>query len=85
MEYYIAIFKSRAEALSYVNNLKRNFIYASLIPTPKEVGRTCGLSVKIEANDIDNAKYILSISRSSSFAGWYRCYENDGKTIVVRG
>ena len=84
MEYYVAVFKSRTEAISYTTNLRRNFIYANLIPTPVEVGRTCGLSVKIEIKDINEAKYLLSISRNSSFLGWYRCTEINGRKIIVR-
>lgn len=85
MEYYIAVFKSRTEALYYANNLKRNQIHAFLIPTPKEVGRTCGLSVKIDVNYFDEANFILSRLRPTSFVGWYRYREDNGQKIIVRG
>ena len=84
MEYYIAVFRSRTEAFSYTNVLKYNRIDSSLIPTPKESGRTCGLSVKVFREDFEYAKFLLSNLRTQSFSGWYFCSEKGDNRIVVR-
>ena len=84
VEYYIAVFKSRTEAFSFSNFLAVNQIPSSLIPTPKEAGRTCGISVKILPEDYEFAKLVLSKSRKSSFVGWYYFVIRNGEKIIVR-
>ncbi len=84
MEYYIAIFWSRAEALSFSNSLKMRGIPSAVIPTPKEAGRTCGLSVKILPDYLSQAKDILRRSRNSSFGGWLKFSNVNGRNVIVR-
>lgn len=85
MEYYVAVFKSRTDAFTFSNTLKRNGIPSAIIPTPQEAGRTCGLSVKILPVDIDFAKLLLSRIRVASFTGWFLFSIRNGEKIVVRG
>lgn len=84
MEYYIAVFTSRTEALSFANLLSRNGIYSSVIPTPKEAGKTCGLSVRLKQDDYKNAKFLLSRTRNSSFLGWLYVFNKNGEFVFVR-
>ena len=84
MEYYIAVFKSRSEAIGFSNMLTRNRVESQIIPTPKESGRTCGLSVEVSKYDFDYAKFLLLSSRFSSFSGWFYCKQNGENRIVVR-
>ena len=46
MNYVIAVFSSRSETLSFANFLRRQSIPNAIVSTPKEAGRSCGLSVK---------------------------------------
>ena len=83
MEFYIAVFSSRAEALHFADFLTINRIYSKVIPTPKEAGRTCGLSVKVGSNDFDNAKFLLLRAQNSSFLGWLFLNKNN-EIVFVR-
>lgn len=84
MEYYIAVFWSRTEAFSYANLLKKNNIPSAMIPTPREAGRTCGISVKILPEYIQEAKFLISRTRNSSFGGFLTVFYNQGKRLVVK-
>ena len=84
MEYYIAVFWSRSEAFSYANLLRRNNIPSAMIPTPKEAGRTCGISVKILADYIQDARFLLVQTRSASFGGFLRAVYKEGKSIIIK-
>ena len=84
MQYYIAVFNSRAEALAFARILERNGVFSAIIQTPKEALKTCGLSVKIITDDIASSKLILSAGRYSSFYGWFVLSEQNGKRIVAR-
>lgn len=84
MEYYIAVFWSRAEALSFANNLRMRSIPSAIVPTPKEAGRTCGLSVKILPEYLSMAKEILGNFNYSSFGGWIRTVTINGRNMFVR-
>lgn len=84
MDYYIAVFLSRSEAIRFYEFLKNNGIYSKVIPTPKEAGKTCGLSVKINHYDFENVKFFLSRSRISSFLGWIYISKN-GEMVFVQG
>lgn len=69
MNYYIFVFWSRSDALSFANSLRKLNIPNSMVQTPREAGRTCGLSVKIMAEYLDNARRILNGMKYSSFGG----------------
>lgn len=84
MEYIIIVFWSRTEAFSYANNLKKFGIASAIIPTPKEAGKTCGLSVKIMPEDYIQARSILSRGRYSSFGGFLRYVFKNGRYSFVK-
>ena len=84
MNYYIAVFWSRTEALSFATNLRRNGIPSAMISTPKEAGKTCGLSVKILPEYIDDAKKVMGRIRTSSFGGWFASVFRNGKLSIIR-
>lgn len=84
MEYYVAVFWSRSEALSFANNLKMRNVPSAIIPTPREAGRTCGLSVKILPEYLSFAKDILNNLNYKSFGGWLKMSVVNGRVFVRR-
>jgi hypothetical protein len=71
MNYVIAVFSSRSESLTYSNLLKKSGVENFVVQTPKEAGRTCGLSVKFNHDYFEYAKKVLSSYRFVSFQGFY--------------
>lgn len=84
MNYVIAVFVSRSETLSFANMLKRMGIPVMVIQTPKEAGRTCGLSAKFSYNDFNDAKSIMQKMNFSSFQGFYLQQTTSGQPFILR-
>ena len=77
MNYVIAVFKSRSETMSFYSILGRFGVQSNVVPTPKEAGRTCGLSVRFSYNDFSHVKEIMSRFRFQSFQGFYIIENNN--------
>ena len=76
MNYVVAVFKSRSEAMSFYAFLSRNQVPCRIVPTPKEAGRTCGLSVKFMHSDFSKVKSLFASVRFVSFQGFYLISDN---------
>lgn len=85
MNYVIAVFMSRTETLSYANLLRRMGIPASIISTPKEAGRTCGLSVKFSHDFFSYGKTALTQGRFRSFQGFFLERKIGGRDTIIKG
>jgi len=85
MEYYIFVFWSRTDGLAFANTLKKYEIPAQMVPTPREAGRTCGLSVKILPEYYPVANNVLQRGRYSSFGGILKYYLGDGRWVIMKG
>lgn len=46
MEYVIAVLSSRTQTMSYFQFLKRIGVPCSIVDTPKEISKSCGVCVK---------------------------------------
>lgn len=75
--YYLYAFRSRTNAISFYEALKREYIGASLINTPKAAGVGCGLSVK--TNSFSEANKVLSRGYSNLVGVFIA--ENDGQMV----
>jgi len=84
MNYVIAVFLSRSETLSFVNALRNMGISAIVVQTPKEAGRTCGLSAKFSYENFSEVKIFISRMRFMSFQGFYLQQNDCGQTSVIR-
>lgn len=82
MQTYLAVFRSRAQALDYASRLKACGVPASAVSTPKEAHVGCGLSVRIGAFDLVRAKRALECGRYGAFAGFFRVETKYGRTFV---
>lgn len=68
----LAVFRSRAQTLDYLNTVKSMGVPAQAVSTPKEAGVGCGISAKFEACFMEKAKLALQRKPYSSFAGFLR-------------
>ena len=66
----LAVFRSRAHSLAYLQKLNEYGIMATAAPTPKEAKIGCGLCVRFDA-------------RYSSFKGFYKTDFINGRMMVT--
>ncbi len=85
MNYVIAVFSSRSESLSFASYLRRIGLPAMVVSTPKEAGKTCGLSVKFNYNYFNDVKTLMSRMRFSSFKGFFIEQNDSGNKSIFRG
>lgn len=58
-EYYFISFGSANHAILTENILREEKIDVAIIPTPREVTESCGLSIKIREENLENVKSII--------------------------
>ncbi len=71
MNYLIAVFASRHDAMAFHELLKGNRINCVITNTPKQIEKSCGISVKTELRYFQNAQVLLSKGLFQSFKGFY--------------
>ena len=76
MNNIIAVFNNRNQAMQFANYLKRMGINCKTLSTPRELSVSCGLSVMLSVSALQQAKYILSNFKFSSFVRMYRIESN---------
>ena len=69
---YLAVFRSRAQALDYISALKRAGVPARAVNTPKEAGVGCGISALFDEHFFPRARAVLGSYPYSAFAGFMR-------------
>lgn len=74
-EFFVA-FRSRAEAIRFYEALLNYHIGCKVINTPSSAGLGCGLSVKLFAKDMGQAKILLQRGRFQSAVGFYYFSQN---------
>lgn len=84
MNYIIAVFHSRNETLNYTNLLRVNNIPCSIINTPKEAIKDCGISVKFLKEYFDLATNLLNQRRFMTFLGFFSIEFNNGRNYFIK-
>lgn len=82
--YYIFSFESTSETMEAENALKEENIVHALMPTPRAVQASCGLSVRVSEDDYGAAQDLIS---SILKPGRYHCYtavSEDGHIQYLR-
>ena len=74
-EFFIA-FRSRQEAVRFFEEMATYHVACKLINTPSSAKVGCGLSVKLFAKDMGQAKVVLSRGRYTSAIGLYYFSQN---------
>ena len=80
-EFFIA-FRSRSEAIAFYEALHSYRITCKLINTPSSAKVGCGLSVKLFARDMPQAKKVLERGRFGSAVGYFY-FSSNGTAIRV--
>lgn len=82
MEYYIVTYRSRTVTTQVYSQLVRKYnINCQLVSTPRGANVGCGLSIKMNPQDISALRDRLS--QIESFAGVFLVRNLGGKTAVV--
>ena len=79
----IAVFRSRAHSLDYMERLQKYGVVATATPTPKEARIGCGLCVRFDARDFIRANSILKTGKYSSFKGFYKLDFVGGQVVLL--
>lgn len=58
-EYYFLAFENTVSAMKAEDYLKKNEYNITMMPTPREVSESCGLSIKLNGGNIDNVRDLI--------------------------
>jgi hypothetical protein len=72
MEYVLAVFVNRSHSQLFSKLLLSKGIPANVISTPRDLGLSCGLSVKFNLAHLGIAKNLLKSSGFTSFKNFYK-------------
>lgn len=75
----IAVFRSRAQALDCVSNLRKEGIPAQTVSNPHEARVGCGISARFEESFLPRARRIIAQKAYTSFSGYMK---NVGGTYI---
>ncbi len=79
----LAVFRSRAHSLDYLERLHRYGVDASTAPAPKEARIGCGLCVSFDARQLPRAQAILKTGKYPSFKGFYKKEFINGRVVIT--
>lgn len=74
----VATFENTHHALRFEKSLKENQIKLTVMPVPREVSASCGLSVKFSIEDFENVKALTS-DNEILVKRYYEILIEDGK------
>ena len=79
----LAVFRSRAHSLDYLERLRGYGVQADTVSAPKEVKIGCGLCVRFDVRFFARAQAILKVGRYASFKGFYKTEFINGRMSVL--
>ena len=59
VELYLIVFNNTHEAMTMENKLKELTIANRIVPTPTSITYSCGLSIRVNGDDLENIKSII--------------------------
>ena len=78
----IAAFRSRQQVMAYLQALQHAGVKAGVITTPRSIAVGCGLSVRFELGDAQQAAAVYRSARPANLIGFY-CAAYDGHGHVT--
>ena len=82
-EFCIAAFRSRQQVMEFERDLRQHGVHASVMITPRAVAMGCGLSVRIEREDLRRAVQVYRATNPGNLIGFYDVWqEPTGRTTV---
>lgn len=82
-DFYIIAFNSTHHAISVEQMLKEEKKEVMMMPTPREITASCGLSLRVSPEDISFALKHLK-EKKLSYHGIFRVELQQGKKIIQR-
>ncbi|WP_455543720.1 DUF3343 domain-containing protein [Intestinibacter sp.] len=80
-EMYIISFNSTHQAIKCDKIFGKNEMDYAVLPTPREITQSCGISIKFSIENIDNVKEIID-ENQIEYKGMYKIFKQDGKKQV---
>lgn len=82
-EYFFISFDSTNNAMGAEDYLKRNNYSITILPTPREVSASCGLSIRFNSGGLDQIKDAVK-SGSLKVKGIYSLKSDNGRRVVEK-
>ncbi len=80
----VAVFKSRSQVMSFIENMREHGAPSRLISTPKEARLGCGVSAEFSPSHLSIAKTIVNKVRYNSFYGFFLIEKRGSRTTTIR-
>ena len=84
-EFCIAAFRSRQQVMAFERDLRQHGVRASVMITPRAVAMGCGLSVRIEREDLRRAVQVYRATNPGNLIGFYDVSRQGGRLCARRG
>ncbi len=84
MKKYLAVFRSRTDVLSFIDDMRDNYAFANSVPTPKELKLGCGISAEFSVSSVSVAKKLVNSGRYPSFYTFATVEKRNGRTVSVK-
>jgi len=79
-DYYIAVFDSTHYALKFEKVIKNGGFRINIMPVPREITASCGISAKLEVDEIEKIM-ALSVKENLKVSGYYHVESQNGKKV----
>lgn len=80
-EMYIISFNSTHQAIKCDKIFGKNEMNHAVLPTPREITQSCGISIKFEIENIDKVKSIIE-ENQIEYKGMFKIFKQDEKKQV---
>ena len=77
-DYYIAVFDSTHFALKFEKVIKAGGFKINIMPVPREITASCGISAKLEVDEIEKIM-ALAVKENLKTGGYYHVESQNGK------
>jgi hypothetical protein len=77
-DYYIAVFDSTHYALKFEKIIRAGGFKINIMPVPREITASCGISAKLEVDEINNIM-ALAVKENLKVQGFYHVESENGK------
>lgn len=77
-DYYIAVFDSTHYALKFEKVIKAGGFKINIMPVPREITASCGISAKLEVDEIEKIM-TLAAKENLTVSGYYHVESQNGK------
>ena len=84
MKKCVVVFKSRTQAMTFIDIMKRKEYFARIVSTPKEAHIGCGISAEILKSNVGVALKIVKREGFSSFYGIFLIDKLGNRTSTTK-